>query len=400
MDTDAFLNNPLKMYKDETFWLLVAGVFSGGMFLIDNIPLTVLLTVIVAIVPGAIHFLKREKLSYEVNTVKTELSADGILVGHAPGHIPVVLNMEIMNHMFVIGMTRYGKTRLIMSLIAEFITDFSPDELKLAFSDAKAVSFNVFGRSKHLFAPIAKSQEATENLIELLLEEMHRRLAVFSEYHEEICTNLDEYQSLSGEKLPRIVVIFDEVADSIEMNSQAEKNLTTLAKMGLAAGIHLILITQRPTKVGISNEITSQCQTILSTYMRNQVEYGSVAKIPPKIYSGMIPEKGLFMMFNPDLAPFFMDINPEFEGWGFVRANYMSNDVITELAVQDSTSELNLPSLESSIPAWTGSEDDKLNAMSDLERKLGEITPADMKKYFGVSGRTASTWLQKYYNEK
>lgn len=400
MDMDAFLNNPRRLYKDDTFWLVVAGVFSGGMFLLNNIPLAVFLTLVILFTPMGIHLFNREKLSYEVNAVKTELSADGILVGYAPGQIPVVLDMEIMNHMFVIGMTRYGKTRLIMSLIAEFITDFSPDELKLAFSDAKAVSFNVFGRSKHLFAPIAKSQEATENLIELILEEMHRRLAVFSEYHEEICTNLTEYQELSGERLPRIVVIFDEVADSIEMNSQAEKNLTTLAKMGLAAGIHLILITQRPTKVGISNEITSQCQTILSTYMRNQVEYGSVAKIPEMIYSQMRPEKGLFMMFNPDLAPLFIDINPEFKGWAFVRANYMSNEVIKELAVQDSTTNLELPALESSIPAWAGSEDDKLNAIGELEKKLGEVTPADMKKYFGVSGRTAGTWLQKYYNDR
>lgn len=393
------LNNTRQLYRDEQFWFVGVAILLGLSFFFNSIPLVVCAGVLYGTLPLIVEqIFKLSQIERPVKAV-SETNDVGILLGNTEGNAPIYIDLETMNHMFIIGMTRYGKTRLVLSLITELITKFSKDEVKLAFSDAKAVSFNVFARSQHLFAPIAKSEEATENLIELILEEMHRRLAIFSEYHEEICTNIDEYYELTGERLPRIIVIFDEVADSVAMNSLAEKNLTTLAKMGLAAGIHLVLITQRPTKVGISHEITSQCQTILCTYMRNQVEYGSVAKIPQTVYSKMRPEKGLFIAFNPDLAPSFLKMNPTYEGWGMLKAHYTENDYVKQVAVDDSTEHLDLPALESSIPGWRGSEEDKLEAMRVLEMKLGKITRADMKKYFGVSGRTANTWMEKFYGD-
>ncbi len=99
------------------------------------------------------------------------------------------------------------------------------------------------------------------------------------------------------------------------------------------------------------------------------------------------------MVFSPDLAPLFQ----ENEGWGFLMSNYMSNQEVEQVAKEDSTHNLDLPSLEGSIPAWGGSEDDKFYAIQCLEEKLGKVTKEDMKKYFGVGGRTAKTWLDKYY---
>lgn len=385
-----------ELYQDELIWSIVAGVFSGTMLLTKSLYAAAILSGLVLLFPILKQYINLSKIKPIVEP--KELITDGIRLGTAENGTPIRLPFELLNHVFIIGITRYGKTRLVMSLITELLDKYDPDELKIGFSDAKAVSFNVFARSRHLFAPIAKSPEATENLIELLLEEMYSRMNTFSEYHEKICTNLDEYYKLSGEKLPRIVVFFDEVADSIDMGSQAEKNLTTLAKMGLAAGIHVVLITQRPTKVGISHEIVSQCQTRMATFMINPTEYGSVAKIPQEIYNKMTPTKGLFMAFNPDLAPIFTRINPEYKGWGFIRSHYLENETIEDVALRDSTSNLDLPTLESSIPAWQGSEDEKLTAMAELEKKLGTITTADMKRYFGVTGRTASTWLAKFYD--
>lgn len=387
---------PPKMYQDETFWLVVLAIFCGVMFFTENIPAAVGLMLAIVASPLALPYLIEFVKRFRVAKSPVAKYTDGITLGLLNNKTPISLDLESMNHVFIIGMTRYGKTRLVLSLIIDFITKYRPDEVKLAFSDAKAVSFNVFARSQHLFAPIAKSEPATERLIELVLAEMHRRLSIFSEYHEEICTNVDEYFELSGERLPRIVVIFDEVADSVEMNSPAEKNLTTLAKMGLAAGIHLILITQRPTKVGISHEITSQCQTILSTFMKNQVEYGSVAKIPQQVYKKMSPVKGLFMVFSPDLAPYFLTVYPEYEGWGFLNSVYIDNEKVREIAIEDSSSNLSLPELESSIPAWEGSEEDKFFAMSELEQKVGKLTTEDMQKVWGIDRRTAKNWLEKF----
>lgn len=385
-----------EIYMDETFWVSAAGAAAFILFFFQNIFLAILVFTLICLSPLILPKLFSRIKEKQLETEIVEQYNDGILLGYTPEKKPIRVDLETLNHVFIIGITRYGKTRLVMSLIKEIIENYSSKEVKLAFSDAKAVSFNVFARSQHLFAPLATSPDTTERLIELVLEEMNERKALFQEYHEQICTNIDEYERLSGEKLPRIVLIFDEVADSIQMNSQAERNLTTLAKMGLAYGINLILITQRPTKVGISHEITSQCQTIFCTYMRNQTEYGSVAKIPSSIYNEMSPEKGLFMIFNPELAPVFLKTKPEYQGWGFIKSNYVENEQIVATAVRDSTQNLSLPSLESTIPAWAGSEEDKLMAIEALENKLGVATIEDMVKYFNVSRRTAKTWLKKY----
>ena len=395
---EQVVNDPKGLYKDDAFWYVVAAVFCGVGFFTKSLLLALFIAAPILAVPLLIPFVPALMSKFERKPDSQETPVgDGIFFGRLENNIPVHLTIPSMNHVFIIGMTRYGKTRLALSLITELIQNYRPDEVKLAFSDAKAVSFNVFGRSQHLYAPIAKSPEQTERLIELILVEMYSRLNTFSEYHEEICTNVDEYYDLTGERLPRIIVFFDEVADSVEQGSIAEKNLTTLAKMGLAAGIHLVLITQRPTNMGISHEITTQCQTVLSTFMKNPVEYGSVAKIPKGVYLNMRPKKGLFMVFSPDLAPMFTGVNEEYQGWGFMTSNYVQDEDIKRIAKEDSTNNLQLPDLESSIPAWKGSESEKLAAIEILENKLGKVTAKDMKKYFGVGGRTANTWLKKYY---
>lgn len=394
------VDNPRELYNDASFWYVVVGVFCGVAFLTKLFLLAGVLALIVMAIPLVLSLIPSLLNGLRTQQIKNEDVGDGILLGRLENKIPIYLTPASMNHMFIIGMTRYGKTRLALSIITEFIQNYRPEELRLAFSDAKAVSFNVFGRSQHLWAPIAKSPEQTERLIELILTEMHIRLATFSEYHEEICTNVDEYFELSGIRLPRIVVIFDEVADSVEQGSIAEKNLTTLAKMGLAAGIHLVLVTQRPTNMGISHEVTSQCQTIMCTFMKNAVEYGSVAKIPKDVYVRMKPKKGLFMLFSPDLAPMLTALEPDNQGWGFLTSNYVRDPEIVHIAQGDSTSNLDLPDLEDSLPAWRGSEEDKLAAMAALEAKLGKVTGKDMKKYFAVGGRTARTWIEKFYGSQ
>lgn len=389
------------VYKDEAFWLIILAIFCGLTFIFKNPLYGVIGGTMVSAIPLIIDRIFLPMLQeVSVSRVISRDVSSGLLLGRLLSGREIRIDLESLNHMFIIGMTRYGKTRLVLALISELIENYRPDEVKLAFSDAKAVSFNVFGRSQHLFLPLATSQEATENLINRVLEEMNRRKALFQDYHEQICTNIDEYHNLTGEQLPRIIVVFDEVADSVEQNSKAERDLTTLAKMGLAYGIHLVLVTQRPTKIGISHEITSQCQTIMCTYMKNSIEYGSVAKIPTSVYLKMTPTKGLFMVFSPDLAPTFRDINPEYEGWGFLMSNYMDNKLIEQVAIADSTHNLDLPDLESSIPTWGGSEDDKLYAIQCLEEKLGKVTKEDMKRYFDVGSRTARTWLDKYYGDR
>jgi hypothetical protein len=102
------------------------------------------------------------------------------------------------------------------------------------------------------------------------------------------------------------------------------------------------------------------------------------------------------MMFSPELAKRFISVNSDYEGWGFVQAHYVQNGTIEMIAQKDTGNNISLPSLESTISSWAGTEDDKLNAISELELKLGEVTVKAMMKNFNIGDRTARTWLNKY----
>jgi hypothetical protein len=395
----------IEIFKDEEYLATILGTFALGIWVSKSVIFGILLAAVYS--AGTVALVYRNKL-YDMFTTESEeeqpeeqtteeptgtLISLGTIYGTEE---PVLLSVEALNHVLIPGMTRYGKTRLALALVAEFIENFTPEELLLAFSDAKDISFNVFAKSKHLYAPIAGSVESTEVLIERLVTEMYSRLALFKEYDGFVCTSVSEYSELSGTALPRIIVIFDELADSVMPNSEAEKNLRTLAKMGLAAGIQLVMITQRTTNLGVAREVTSQSQTIMSCYMKSSTEYGSITGIPKAIYKHMKAEKGLFMVFSPDLAPLFLEKFPGYEGWGFVKTRYMANHTIERIAARDKAEERLLEPLETNKPQWRGSTQDKLDAIEDLDIKHGEVTVELLQNTFGLTKRTAKAWLGKY----
>ncbi len=400
-----------QLYTQEEFRLSLVVVFISICLYTANLPMAVITTLIVASLPFFILQMlenRRDEPSDiitsseiepepEIEPEIKEDEVDGISIGKDDNKKPITVAVKDLGHTFIIGMTGYGKTRLVYGMITEMLTAYDPEDLRICFSDAKEISFDIFSDSRHLFAPIARTQDETTELVNLLLIEMRRRLKLFGEQKGRLCDNLDKYMQITGKKLPRIVVFFDEVADSIERGSETERNLTTLAKVARATGIQLVLITQRPTKEGITHEVTSQCQTYLSTYMKNNTEYGTVAKIPKEVYSVMNTKatQGLFMMFSPKFVKKFTSIEKDYNGWGFIMANYITDEDIERIAKDNAIEGLVLPELAKQI-TWGGSEDDKFNAMDELEIRDGELSVNNMMSQFGMSRPTAKSWVKKY----
>lgn len=392
-----------QLYSSEEFYLFLLAS-TAGFIAFTNIFLAVSVLACLAGIPFLIFKLisNHDSEDSDIITVPEKEESivtnySGISLGKDDNNNAIVVSVEDLGHTFIIGMTGYGKTRLVYGMITEILTNYRPEDVKLCFSDAKEISFDIFSDSAHLFAPIARTQEETTGLVSLLLIEMRRRLKLFGEQKGRLCDNIDKYKEITGHKLPRIIVFFDEVADSVERGSDTEKDLTTLAKVARATGIQLVLITQRPTNEGITHEVTSQCQTYLSTYMKNNTEYGTVAKIPKDIYRVMNTKatQGLFMMFSPKFVKTFTNIEQEYNGWGFVMANYITDETIERIALANAIEGLVLPELETKI-SWGGSEQDKLDSLEELEIKEGELTAKLIMGEFGVSRPTATSWMKKY----
>lgn len=233
---------------------------------------------------------------------------------------PIIENLESIKSLVFAGTSGFGKTTWAQNFVDYLVSTHGPNEIKLAIGDVKRVSYSPWRSIPHLFCPIAKTKEQHALLIKAVFQEMDRRQKLFEVYQDEFCESLDDYHRLSGVRLPRLVVLIDELADAIQPGDGAYDTMITLAKMGRFVGIHLFLGTQRPSASVLTGEIMSQIVTLLFTYMPNSREFGVVAMVPKEIYQNATPTPGRFMIYTTRGQ------------WRFMTVRRESRDVIARRA--------------------------------------------------------------------
>jgi len=149
-------------------------------------------------------------------------------------------------HFLVGGTTGSGKSEFLRSLLLSLTVRHSPDHFKVALVDPKRVTFPEFETMRWLYEPIVKTKEDAISLMERLVTEMDGR---YQRFENARCSNLSQYNQKATVPIPRILCIFDEYADFMADKSAAkelEHSIQRLGAMARAAGIHLIIATQRP----------------------------------------------------------------------------------------------------------------------------------------------------------
>ena len=165
--------------------------------------------------------------------------------GHA-----VVHDLAKMPHLLIAGATGSGKSVCLTSIICTFLMEKTPDELKMLMIDPKMVELTGYNGVPHLQCPVVTEMDKVVGALRLVLLEMERRYTLFSRLG---VRNIDGYrmrmeEEPGSERIPYLVVIIDELADlMMTAPDDVETVLCRLAQMGRAAGIHLIIATQRPS---------------------------------------------------------------------------------------------------------------------------------------------------------
>ena len=193
--------------------------------------------------------LKDIILSREFQESKKALT---VALGKDINNTVKTFNLVKIPHLLVAGTTGSGKSVCINSIILSLIYRFSPDEVKLILVDPKMVEFSMYNNLPHLIMPtVITTTEMALNALAWCADEMERRFLLFKDAR---VKSMEEYNEskdvLEGraEKLPYIIFIIDELAELLMTSKkEAEEYIIRILQLSRAAGIHMILATQRPS---------------------------------------------------------------------------------------------------------------------------------------------------------
>ncbi len=165
---------------------------------------------------------------------------------------PVVGDIAKMPHMLIAGTTGSGKSVCINSILMSILYKASPEEVRLIMVDPKMIELGVYNGIPHLLIPVVTDPKKAAGALNWAVTEMMRRYKLFSEigarnlaaYNAEIANDPES----ENEPLPQVVIVIDELADLMAVaKSEVENAIIRLAQMARAAGMHLIIATQRPS---------------------------------------------------------------------------------------------------------------------------------------------------------
>lgn len=191
----------------------------------------------------------------ETAEFKSSQSKISFAAGKDIGGKVVVTDIAKMPHLLVAGATGSGKSVCINTLIMSILYKATPEEVKLIMVDPKVVELSVYNGIPHLMIPVVTDPKKAAGALNWAVAEMSRRYQAFAEYnvrdmkgYNDKVDSMPEIDGSKPEKMPQIVIIVDELADLMMVApGEVEEAICRLAQLARAAGIHLVLATQRPS---------------------------------------------------------------------------------------------------------------------------------------------------------
>ena len=202
---------------------------------------------------------------------------------------PKVMDLTKMPHLLVAGSTGSGKSVCINGIIASILMRYKPNEVKLVLVDPKKVELTNYNGIPHLLCPVVSDPKKASLTLQQVVSEMDKRFTLFSEcevknisgYNELIEKENKKHPDSPQAKMPYIVVIIDELADLMLVASkEVEDSITRITQLARAAGIHLIVATQRPSTDVITGLIKNNIPSRISFAVSSQIDSRTILDQP------------------------------------------------------------------------------------------------------------------------
>ena len=197
---------------------------------------------------------------------------------------PIVADLAKMPHLLIAGTTGSGKSVMINSIIMALLMRSLPEDVRLIMVDPKRVELSGYNGLPHLYVPVVTEPKQAASALQWAVSEMERRLKVFerigvrkiSTFNEKQATGEFDHYDNPPAKMPYLVIIIDELSDLMMVaGKDVEASIVRIAQLGRAAGIHLIVATQRPS----SNVVTG----LIKANITNRIAFNVATGIDSRV---------------------------------------------------------------------------------------------------------------------
>ena len=197
-----------------------------------------------------------------------------ITLGKSISGFPIVGDLVSMPHLLIAGTTGSGKSVCINTLILSILYRHKPDDCKLIMIDPKMLELSIYQGIPHLLTPVITEPKKATTALKWVVKEMEKRYREMTEIGVRNISGFnDKAPSESKKKMPYIVVIVDEMADLMMIaGKEIENYIQRLAQMARAAGIHIVMATQRPSVDVITGTIKANFPTRISFQVTSKID--------------------------------------------------------------------------------------------------------------------------------
>ncbi len=227
--------------------------------------------------------------------------ASGMLrlpIGRNVSGDPIVADLADMPHLLIAGATGSGKSVAMNTFLTSLLFQNSPADLRLVLVDPKRVELMPFNGIPHLLTPVITDADKALSALRWSVNEMMRR---YSEFSEKGYRNIGEYNANEEEKIPKIVLVIDELADLMmrQYKKDTEAMVCRIAQMARAVGMHLLIATQRPSVDVVTGLIKANIPTRISFSVTSSIDSRTILD---SIGAEDLLGKGDMLYTNPKLS--------------------------------------------------------------------------------------------------